>query len=196
MKGIALVTVQLFCSILLFSQTRQGDILSQERCKEITEYYCKQYIVEDILKVPDKQSIGVYIYAITAAKSGELTTVLYQCDEFNKKGLVFAFWNDYSANSVTSYKGYGLYHLDFEQAGKLLNELESIVGSKNKILDEPIGNLVYRSDELTFLFYNKQTEFGFKPVIRVWWNNFDSDWTISNLETTIKRFRKFFGLAK
>lgn len=196
MKGIALVTVQLFCSILLFSQTRQGDILSQERCKEITEYYCKQYIVEDILKVPDKQSIGVYIYAITAAKSGELTTVLYQCDEFNKKGLVIAFWNDYSANSVTSYKGYGLYHLDFEQAGKLLNELESIVGSKNKILDEPIGNLVYRSDELTFLFYNKQTEFGFKPVIRVWWNNFDSDWTISNLETTIKRFRKFFGLAK
>lgn len=179
-----------------YAQTRQGDILSQERCKEITEYYCKQYIVDEVLKIPDRQSVGVYIYAITAAKSGELTTVLYQCNSLNKKGVVFAFWNDYSTGIVLPYKGFGFYGLDFDQAKELFNNLESLMDQDNKILDVDIGNLAYRSDDLTFLLYNKTADLGSSRAIRVWWKTFDSDWNQSNLRTTIKRFRKFFGLKE
>jgi hypothetical protein len=169
--------------------------MSQERCKEITEYYCKQYIVDEILKIPDRQSIGVYIYAITAAKSGEITTVLYECPSLNKKGVVFAFWNDYSNGILPSIKGYGFYNLELEDAKELFNHLESLMDKENKILTEYTGNLAYKSNDLTFLFYNSGDVLIANPI-RVWYNTFDSNWTQSNLRTTIKRFRKFFGLEK
>lgn len=187
-----------FCSNCFYTnaQTRQGEVLSQEYCKQITEYYCKQYIVDEVLQVPDRKSVGIYIHPITAAKSGELTTVLYQCDSLHKKGLVFAFWNDYSTGIILPFKGYGFYNLDFEQAKELLNSLESLVDQENKILDDTPGNLVYKSDDLTFLFYNRIGDFGSCKGIRVWWKTFDSDWTVTNLQTTIKRFRKFFNSTK
>ena len=196
MKHLSFLAALLIFCYSVHSQTRQGDILSQERCKEITEYYCKQYIVDDILQIPDRKSTGVHISAITAAKSGELTTVLYQCNSLNKKGVVFTFWNDYATDIALPYKGYGFYGLDFDQAKELFSNLEMVLAQDNNILDENMGNLVYKSDDLTFLIYNKNGEFGSSKAIRVWWKTFDSDWTIKNLETTIKRFKVFFGLAK
>lgn len=183
------------CSIPTYSQTRQGDILSQERCKEITEYYCKQYIVDEVLEIGDRQSVEIYINPITAAKSGELTTVLYGCSSLNKKGVVFAFWNDYFSGSVLPYKGLGFYNLTFEDAQKLFDNLESLMDQENKILTYSEGNLAYKSGDLTFLFCNSELMVGSKPI-RVWYKSFDSDWNQTNLRTTIKRFRKFFKLTQ
>jgi hypothetical protein len=187
----------LLCSLYLASssQTTQGDILSQEKCKAITEYYCKQYIIDEVLKVPDRQQVEVYISPITAAKSGELTTVLYHCNALNKKGVVFAFWNDYYTTSILPYKGLGFSNLDLEQAKKLFSNLESLMDQDNKILSNAEGNLAYKVDELTFLFCNSELMVGNKPI-RVWYKTFDSDWNQTNLRTTIKRFRKFFNISK
>jgi len=176
-------------------QTQQGGILSQEQCKQITEYYCKQYIVDEVLKVPDLQSVEIYIHPITAAKSGELTTVLYQCNSLNKKGVVFAFWGNYFSENILPYKGFGFLDLDFAEAKDLFDRLEYLMDQENKILTYSEGNLAYKSDGMTFLFCNSELMVGNNPI-RVWYKSFDSDWNQTNLRTTIKRFRKFFKLAK
>jgi hypothetical protein len=193
-SALSIITICLFCHSI-FGQTRQGDVLSQEYCKRITEYYCKQYVVDEILNVPDRQGIEVYIDPITAAKSGELTTVLYHCKSLNKRGVVFAFWNDFSTGILPPYKGFGFYNLDLDTATELFNELETLINQDNKVLTYSDGNLVYKFNELTFVFYKSDDFMGNSPI-RVWWKTFDSDWTQVNLRTTIKRFRKVFNLTK
>ena len=174
-------------------QTR-GGVLSQEDSKKITEYYCKQYIVDEVLRIPDRQSIDVYIDAITASTSGEITTVLYECSSLQKKGVVFAFWNDY-IDIRLPYKGYGFYNVEFEKAKKLFHDLEALMNQENRILTNSNGNLVFKSEDITFLFYNSNSVFDNLPI-RVWYKTFDSDWNQGNFRRTIKRFRKFFKLTK
>jgi hypothetical protein len=65
------------------AQTNQG-LLSQEESKLITEYKCKDFIINKVIAVPDKKSTEVYIDAITSSKSGELTTVIYFCESLDK----------------------------------------------------------------------------------------------------------------
>jgi hypothetical protein len=76
--------------------TTKGGILSQEYSKEITEYKIKEFIVREVLQVPDKQVIDVEINSLTASKSGELTIVIYNCNALKQRGLVFGFWSEYS----------------------------------------------------------------------------------------------------
>lgn len=177
-----------------FGQTTQGGVLSQENSKEISEYYCKQFIVDEILKVPTGQPIRITIDVITAAKSGELATVLYECSTLQKAGLVFAFWNGLW-NGISPYKGFGFYGFNFDDAKELLDSLEYLM---NKGFTSPTSdswNLVYKTKNLTFLFFDPNG-YSESSDIRVWWQTFDSDWNQNNLRTTIRRFRKFFNLPK
>ena len=191
MKTIStILVICLFC-FSSFGQTR-GGVLSQEESKKITEYYCKQYIVDEVLKIPDRQAVEVYIDAITASTSGEITTVLYECSSLQKKGVVFAFWNDY-IDKLLPYKGFGFCNLEFEKANVLFNDLVAVLNQENLILSNITGNLVFKSDDVTLLFSNSGS-FISKRTIRVWYDKFDSDWNQANLKTTIKRFRKFFKL--
>ena len=188
---IILILCILYCSSS--GQTR-GGVLSQEESKKITEYYCKQYIVDEVLKIPDRQSIEVYIDAITASTSGEITTVLYKCSSLKKKGVVLAFWNDY-IDILLPYKGFGFCNLEIEKANILFNDLEALMNQENLILANITGNKVFKSDNITLLFSNSGSFLG-KRTIRVWFDKFDSDWNQANLKTTIRRFRKFFNLTK
>jgi hypothetical protein len=194
MKSIIAIFILGFICTASYGQTTEGAEFSQERCKKITEYYCKQYIVDEVLEVPGLlQGVEVYICPITAAKSGELTTVLYQCKPLHKQGVVFAFWNDYYLKSEQPYKGLGFYNLDIDKAKELFDNLESLMIQDHRILSEEFGNVVYKSGELTFLFYNSDLLAGDKPV-RVWYGLFDSDWNQTTLLTTIMQFRHFFKL--
>ena len=65
----------------------------------------------------------------------------------------------------------------------------------NKVLEYSMGNLVYKTEDLTFLFFKPDFEVT-TSNIRVWWKDFDSEWNQGNLQTTIKRFRKFFELPQ
>ena len=71
--------------------------------KEITEYRVKEFIIKEILNLPEKQTIEIQISSITASKSGELTTVIYECKSLNKRGLIFGFWNERINEYNTTY---------------------------------------------------------------------------------------------
>lgn len=193
MKSAITAILIFLCTLDSIGQTNPA-IFVESWNKEIYEYYAKQYIVEEILKVQPGQTTEVYIDAITASKGGDISVVLYDSYPLKKKGVVFAFWNR-NWNGIAPYLGSGYYVLDLDQAKVLFAYLESILKQDNEILHYVTGNLIYKSEELTFLFYKTELDLNYDPI-RVWWKTFDSNWSQINLALTIKRFKKFFELNK
>ncbi len=176
----------------------QGGLLSQAYSKEITQYRIKEFIVREILQIPDRQVIEVEISALTASRSGELTTIIYECKELKKRGLVFGFWNEYTNEFSFAYKGYAFKNFDYDLAKELIDNLESVLEEKKAILsldnnEDLAKNALYKFDDVIFLFY--KSELG-SNLIRVLWNGFDSEWNQSNLKTMKRRFYKFFITKK
>jgi hypothetical protein len=196
-QAFAILAICLFFYSAL-GQNNSGKVLDREANKMTGEYYSKQFIVDEVLKVGDRQIVEFYADAITGAHSGELTTVLYECKSLNKKGVVFVFWNNFVTGNNLRFQGYGFYHIDVEKAKELFNSLEAIMNQKGNALDYSVGNLTFKADDLTFLFYTGTAGDGslVQEQIRVWYKDFDSDWYKANLKTTIRRFRKFFELEK
>ena len=197
MRNIVLTFLFIPTWIIAFGQASDG-ILSQAYSKEITEYKVKEFIIREILQIPDKKTIEVEINALTASKSGELTTVIYDCKELNKRGLVFGFWNAYTNQFNVVYKGYAFKNFDFEKAKELLDNIETVLEEKKAILswdnnEDLAKNALYKFDDIIFIFY--KGEMG-SNLIRVLWNGFDSEWNQANLKTMKKRFYRFFITKK
>jgi len=172
----------LFVSINSFSQesvnapptTTIDKLFTQDYSKDMTEYLTKVFIARDILKLKENELTGFEIEAITASKSGELTTVLYNCPLLDQKGLVFVFWNN---------KQYSFYHFEYNDATLMLDRISAAIQNNKTILDE-VNTSVLKSNDIHFIFDGS--------LIRVVWNQYDSLWDISNFKTTNHRFGKFF----
>jgi hypothetical protein len=176
-------------SLNLSSQVRDESLMSQGYNKALTQFKTKEYIIKDILNIPVDEIIGVEIDAITASKFGEISTVVYNCESLDKKGLVFTFWanriNDYNTN----YMGYAFRNIEYDKAAILFEKLEKIMTEKKSVLNKGYNwNAVFRWEDLYFVFYVE----GASNKIRVFWNGYDSDWNQSNLKTTSRRFKKSF----
>lgn len=172
----------------------EAGLLSQSFSKLITEYRVKEFIVSELLDVPNKQVLEVEIDALTASASGELTTVIYYCRELNKKGLVFGFWDARVNDFNVRFKGYAFKHFDFETANELINNLDYVLEEKKSIiqLDNNAGlskNAIYKFDDVTFIFY--KSELG-ANLIRVIWGEFDSEWNQANVKAMSRRIKRFF----
>lgn len=173
----------------------QGGIFSQTYSKEITEYKVKTFIVNEILQIPENKVIELEVDAITASKSGELTTVVYRCKELNKSGLILVFWSEYLNSFNLKYKGYAFKNLEFQQANTLLENLDNVLEEKKSIIafdnnENLVKNGIYKFDDVTFIFYKGDLS---ANLIRVIWHDFDSEWNQSNLKTMKRRFNKFFS---
>ena len=149
-------------------------LFAQEYSKDATAYLTKVYISRNILKLSENELTGFQLDAITAAKSGELTTVLYNCPKLNQKGLVFVFYN---------YKRYNFYHFEYNEAKLLLDKISGAVEDNKEILDE-VNTSVLKANDIHLIFAGSS--------IRVVWDEFDSAWDKSNFKTTYRRFDKFF----
>jgi len=187
-------------SVSVFGQVNpaQGGLFSQTYSKEISEYRIKEFIVKEVLQVPDKRTIEVDINSLTTSKSVELTTVIYDCAALNKQELIFSFWNEYTNQYNVNYTGYAFKNFDFEKAKELLDDLDRVQEEKSAILklvnNEYLDkNAVYKFEDIKFIFYTD--ELG-SNLIRVLWNGFDSEWNQPNMKTMKKRFNRYFNLKK
>lgn len=183
----------------LYSQINpfEGGILSQAYSKELTEYRSKEFIIREILEVPDRSIIDLEIDALTASASGEITTIIYNCKSSNVKGLLFVFWSDRVNEFSLRYKGYSFKNLDYRVAKDLLDNLDSVLEEKKAIMSYENENLsknaVYKWDDLYFLFYKGSSG---SNLIRVFWNEYDAGWNQANLKTLKRRFDKYFFTTK
>ena len=149
-------------------------LFAQEYSKDATAYLTKVYIARQVLKLKDNDLTGFELDAITAAKSGELTTVLYNCPKLNQRGLVFVFYN---------YKHYSFYHFEYNEAKILMDRISSAVEDNKQVLDE-VNTSVLKANDIHLIFAESN--------IRVVWEEYDSSWDKSNYKTTYRRFDKFF----
>jgi hypothetical protein len=87
--------------------------------------------------------------------------------------------------------------MDFEKAKEFFDGIDVIL-KDNDIFFNPASeaiispdlNIVFKFDDITLIFYKGSLN---TNLIRVIWKDYDSEWSLTNLKTTQKRFNKFFN---
>ncbi|MEO6728787.1 MAG: hypothetical protein ABIM99_02585 [Candidatus Dojkabacteria bacterium] len=125
---------------------------------------------------------------MAAATSGELTTLVYKCASQNKSGLILSFfgnkWNDAGVN----YQAYAFKNLSTIQATEFISKIETSVTENSKYLNEDLdnNNIYFDYEDLKILIYG--VAYGYR--LRIYWNDFDSEWNYSEFKKTQKRLAK------
>lgn len=191
MKPIIL-SVLFLLSIISFSFCQVSS--NQEWSKERSEYLAKEEIVFNYLKPTDFELYELRVDAITAASSGELSVVVYECVKQNKKGVLIGFWNSGANEFGIIKKYYAFKHFDFEEAGKFLGFLIDVMNTKYLVWNNRLRpsniNPFFKYGDLTFVFYLDNLS----NKVRVFWEGRDSEWNQANIKTTIRRYENFFGV--
>lgn len=124
---------------------------------------------------------------LAASTSGELTSLVYSCKAKNIEGLILGFYGDFWNEPGVVYKGYAFKNLPKEKALKLLNKINETIVNQNTYLNEgkDNNNIYFQFDDIYILVYKN-----FEPKIRVFWNDFDAEWSLIAFNRTKERFEK------
>ncbi len=168
--------------------TNQDVFFAKEYSKEIALYKAKEFAIKNILG-ETYDPVKFEIDPLAAAYSGELTCLTYFCKKKNLEGLIFGFYNDTWNNSGVVYSAYAFKNITRPSAQILLSKIDSLISESTEYLgfNTDYNNLYFHYDDLIFLLY-KNTSGSTK--IRVFWNNFDSEWDWTAFKRTQKRFFK------
>ena len=181
---------------LLFTLTNQislGQISSskiifaKEYSKEIALYRAKTFVIEDILG-ETSEVLKFEIDPIAAATSGELTTLIYKCEEKNKSGLIIGFFG-YKWNSAgVTFQAYAFKSLPLTRAKEFLNKIEIAIKENSKYLKDDLdnNNIYFQFEDITILISNG----AYGSKLRIYWDDFDSAWDFTEFEITKKRLLK------
>lgn len=168
------------------AQTQNNIIYAKEFSKEISLYKAKSFVINDLLAGSEK-IVKFEIDPLAATASGELTSLVYKCEELKKEGLILGFYGDYWNTTGVVYQGYGFKNLPKEKALELLQKIEDAKTNFNKYLsdDSDSNNIYFTYDDLTFLIYQSS-----ETRIRVFWKTFDAEWQDVAFKRTKRRFEK------
>lgn len=109
--------------------------MSKSWSKEISLYRAKAFVVKNVLD-SKTEIIKFQVSPLAASNSGELTTLVYDCKQQNKIGLVLVFYGDYWNDAGVLYQGYGFKQLPKTKAMVLLKKLSQIIDENYKYLNE------------------------------------------------------------
>jgi len=166
--------------------TKATDIFRRIYNAELTYETSKQFVFTELIKVPHDKLAGVLLYPVSTSKYGELTTLVYHSEDLDRKGFIFAFWDEYVTASNMSYNGYSFRAFEItDETENLLTRLKEIIEDKKGALKDD-NNAIYQYEDVTFGFYKE----GMKKSIDVFWNGYKSKWNDANLKKTIKRVQK------
>lgn len=185
--SIVLVVV---ISNLIHSQVRMNSNniwTAKEFSKEISLFNSKNFLFKTVLG-STTEVVQFEVIPLAAASSGELTTLLYKCDEKQKEGLILGFFGDYWNDAGVLYQGYSFKNLEKEKAIEFLNKIESSIEAKNKFLKENSdnNNIYFKYDDMDVLIWSNAGVF----TIRIFWEGFDSTWEKTAFERSKRRFEK------
>lgn len=182
-----------FALLLSNMTTAQYSINRSLFAKEYSKNEClfksKTFVITEILGGFSTSINKVEIDALTAANSGELTTVYYKSEDKNKEGLVLSFFGSRWNQSGVIFTSYAFKNLTTEEAIEVLNKLKDVTVENRKYLSEEGSNneknLYFKYEDLSFIIY-----YNLNYKIRVLWNDFDVTWDYRSFEKTLKRFKK------
>ena len=185
----------LMCIMLTSALTTVGQInhsqkafSAQEYNKDQSTYYAKEFLIIDVLKVQSNEVIHFEADALASAISGELTSLVYFCEDKNMEGLIFGFWGDYWNDAGVVYKGYQYKNISKENALLLFEKINKAIDDNEKYLKKSNGdnNIYFKFEDMTFLISSSEVAYN----IRVFWNGFDSEWNKSAFKRTERRFMR------
>ncbi|WP_156101232.1 hypothetical protein [Salegentibacter sp. Hel_I_6] len=188
MKINYLLVIFLLISTFLHSQISgsSGVYFAKEFSKDQALYKAKEFVMNDLIKVssnPTKFSID----PLAAANSGQLTSLMYTCEDQNLSGLVLGFFGNRWNESGVNYQAYAFKNLTKENAFEILSKIEKLIDEHSRYLssDSDTNNLSFEFNDMTFLIYR---DVGTK--IRVFWNGFDAEWESTAFNRTKRRFER------
>ena len=184
MKKSLLILTLFSCGNLFGQFGASRGVLHKEFSKSNTQYLAKTYMAQMVMTTTTEPQ-NLMIDAVTASESGELTCLYYDCDGVGK-GLLFAFWGKRVNESGVAYNAYDFIHFKQEEAQKMMNKIEDV---HNKFMEThtsytggPNDNYVFKYGEFEFIIN--------AMFIRVYWNEFDSHWRVSEFKKTKRKFEK------
>lgn len=150
-------------------------------------YKAKAFVIQEILK--DSQEVVEFdIDPLAASVTGEVTSLVYKCSEKDLEGLVFGFYGNFWNETGNTYQGYAFKNLNRAQALELFSKVSKAITEHGKYLSNDVNNhnIYFMYEDLTFLI----SMIGQSHSIRIFWNGFDAEWTITAFNRTKKRFEK------
>lgn len=189
MKKIFLLSVLILGLEVSYSQIQQTSynfFQAKEWSKEIALFRSKAFVFNNVLDISSDVNTFTVI-PLAAAKSGELTTLIYQSEEQKKEGLVLSFFGNYWNNEGVSFKGYGFKNLDKVKAIDFLKKIQKAMDDYDRFLKDnnDNNNIYFQYEDLKVLIY-RDGNF----VLRIFWNGFDSTWENTAYQRSKKRFLK------
>lgn len=169
-----------------------GLVAANTFSKEESLYRSKSYIMNNILGLREEPLV-YQVFALAAATSGELTSLVYVCAEQKKEGLLLAFYGNRWNESGVVFQAYGFKDLPALKAKELLNKIDQVM-AKAIIVDPFVPrsevenkNVYFKYDDITVLISVPGTG---EPQIRIFWEQYDSEWNISAFRKTMRRMEK------
>lgn len=162
-------------------------ILANSYSKEVSLYRSKQFIINQILS--SEKGARFEAYPLAAATSGELTTLVYRCEDPQRQGLLMAFYGNQWNPAGVVYQAYGFKDLPAAKATDMLEKLDAFIAENTIYLRMSTDghNAYFKYDDLTILVYSPD---GVLPKVRVFWGEFDAEWNISAFNKTHRRLLK------
>lgn len=168
----------------------------KEYSKDVALYHGKSYLIHELLGPPGSPNslVRFEMDPIVAASSGGLTTLLYDCKEKGKAGLILGFYGDRLNDHGFVNKFYAFKHLPKDSAVEMLSKVEKVLSlfSSNVYSNAKYTNVYFTYGDLTFMIY-KTIIGGTSCMIRVFWNDFDSEWEEAGFNLTKTRIFQNFN---
>ena len=182
--------IVVFTNTLLFSQVQTNSnnlFYAKEFSKDIALYNSKTFLFKTVLG--STEGIEKFeIIPLAAANSGELTTLLYKCEGKQKEGLILGFYGNYWNSAGVVYQGFKFKNFDKDQAFEFLDKIQNAIDKNNGFLrkDYDNNNIYFKYDDIDVLIWSSASYY----TIRLFWDEFDSNWEKTAFERSKRRFEK------
>ena len=186
------LTILIFFTIsnLVYSQVKVNSNniwTAKEFSKEISLFKSKEFLFKNVLQSTEKVT-AFEVIPLAAASSGELTTLLYKCEDKQKEGLILGFYGDDWNEAGVLYQGYSFKNLEKDKAMEFLNKIVTSIEENKKFLNDSgdNNNIFFRYDDMDVLIWTNAGTYS----IRIFWQGFDSTWEKTAFERSKRRFEK------
>jgi hypothetical protein len=173
---------QFFCQI-----PSNKSIFAKLWSKDLTLDMAKLYLVQNVISIQENEE-RLVLDGLSASTSGELTAICYSGDSAKTIGILLAFYGDYWNEQGVNYKGYAFKNLNPSTALKFLNKIIDVAEKNQKFMESnlDINNIIFTFDDIVIIMFNNG------PIkLRILWQNFDAEWTLEEVQKTLKRFETF-----
>jgi hypothetical protein len=165
--------------------------ISKEFNKDQSLYLAKKYVIDEILG-KSSETVLFDADALAATSTLEITSLVFNCVDKGKGGLIFTFWGNFWNDFGVVYSGYAFKYLSKDSATTLLTKLEKEkekLFEYSKIIPESDAQTYFTFSDLTFLL--KPEKFG--ASIRIFWKSFDAEWSAEAYNRTKRRMERWFS---